>query len=217
MRSKGLSERGEEPARGGLDRATVEPCDARSSSGKAWCDRCEHRALADPPNAVHERDDGAVVVEVLKDAVHVALAAEHGLGGGPFEPIPESPRDRFHAFLMRFSRGLHSGPCIIALVPNRRSFRMNRRCVHVEYDLNVSTDEWLRQCQRVVDMMLSVDGLEWKLWVSSPASSSFGGIYLFRDEASAAAYVSGPVIAALRANPSVRDVRIHVYVVDDDL
>jgi hypothetical protein len=94
---------------------------------------------------------------------------------------------------------------------------MNRRCVHVDIDLNVSTDEWLRHCQHVVDMMLSVPGLEWKLWVASTAESSAGGIYLFRDEASATAYVSGPVIAALRRNPSVRDVRIRVYAVDEDL
>jgi len=94
---------------------------------------------------------------------------------------------------------------------------MNRRCVHVDIDLNISTAEWLRQCRGVVDMMLSVPGLEWKLWVASPDSSSAGGIYLFRDEASAAAYVSGPLIAAVRRNPNVRDVRIRVYAVDEDL
>jgi Putative mono-oxygenase ydhR len=93
---------------------------------------------------------------------------------------------------------------------------MNRHCVHVDIDLNVSTDEWLRHCQRVVDRMLSVSGLEWKLWVASPATSSAGGIYLFRDEASASAYVDGPLIAALRRNPSVRDVRIHLYVVEEE-
>jgi hypothetical protein len=94
---------------------------------------------------------------------------------------------------------------------------MNHHCVHVDIDLNVSTDEWLRHCQGVVNTMLSVPGLEWKLWVASPAESSAGGIYLFRDEASATSYVSGPVIAALRGSPSVRAVRIRVYVVDDDL
>jgi hypothetical protein len=94
---------------------------------------------------------------------------------------------------------------------------MSHRCVHVDIDLKVSTDEWLRQCQQVVDTMLSVPGLEWKLWIASPEASSAGGIYLFRDEASATAYVNGPVIAALRRSPSVRDVHIRIYVVDDDL
>ncbi len=94
---------------------------------------------------------------------------------------------------------------------------MNHHCVHVDIDLNVSTDEWLRHCQRVVETMLSVPGLEWKLWVASPAASSAGGIYLFHDKASATAYVSGPVIAGLRHHPSVRDVRVRVYVVEDDL
>jgi hypothetical protein len=94
---------------------------------------------------------------------------------------------------------------------------MSHRCVHVDIDLNVSTEEWGRQCQQVVDTMLSVPGLEWKLWIANPEARSAGGIYLFRDEASAAAYIGGPVIASLRGSPSVRDVHIRVYVVDDDL
>jgi Putative mono-oxygenase ydhR len=94
---------------------------------------------------------------------------------------------------------------------------MNHRCVHIEFDLNVSTDEWLRHCERIAHVMLSVPGLEWKLWIANPETRSAGGIYLFRDEASAAAYLDGPVIAALRGNPSVREVRAHVYVVADDL
>jgi hypothetical protein len=94
---------------------------------------------------------------------------------------------------------------------------MNRHCVHVDIDLNVTTNEWLRHCQQVVDRMLSVAGLEWKLWVASPTSNLAGGIYLFSDEASAAAYVDGPVIAALRRNPSVRAVNIRTYAVEEDL
>jgi hypothetical protein len=89
--------------------------------------------------------------------------------------------------------------------------------VHVDIDLNVSTEEWLRHCQRVVDTILAVPGLEWKVWIASPATSSAGGIYLFRDEASATAYVNGPIIAALRRNPNVRDVRVRVYLVDEGL
>ena len=52
---------------------------------------------------------------------------------------------------------------------------MNHYCVNVDIDLNVSTDEWLRHCQQVVDKFLSVPGLEWKLWVASPEANSAGG------------------------------------------
>ena len=94
---------------------------------------------------------------------------------------------------------------------------MNHCCVHIDIDLSVSTDEWLRHCERVVDRMLAIPGLEWKLWIANPAANSAGGIYLFRDEASASAYVNGPIVAALRSNPSVRDARVRVYAVEDDL
>ena len=94
---------------------------------------------------------------------------------------------------------------------------MNHQCVHIDIDLNVSTEQWRHHCQHVVDKMLSVPGLEWKLWLSNPAANSAGGIYLFRDEASASAYVNGPIIAALRANSSVRDARVRVYGVEDEL
>ncbi len=94
---------------------------------------------------------------------------------------------------------------------------MNHHCVHVDLDLNVTTDEWRQHCQHVVDKMLSVPGLVWKLWLASPATSSAGGVYLFRDEASATAYVNGPVINALRSNPSIRAVRVRIDGVEEDL
>lgn len=94
---------------------------------------------------------------------------------------------------------------------------MNRRCVHVDIDLNISTEEWLRHCEGAVEAMLSVPGLEWKLWLAGPHARTAGGIYLFRDEASASAYVDGPIVERLRTLPVVRDLRIRVFVVADDL
>jgi len=94
---------------------------------------------------------------------------------------------------------------------------MSSHCVNVDIDLNVSTEEWLRHCERVVEAMRSLPGLEWKLWLADPDSRTAGGVYLFRDAASAAAYVSGPVIAQLRTSPLVRAVRVRISPVADDL
>ncbi|MET0794016.1 MAG: YdhR family protein [Polyangiaceae bacterium] len=94
---------------------------------------------------------------------------------------------------------------------------MNHCCVQIDIDLNVSTEEWLRHCEQVVDKMLAISGLEWKLWIAGPAPNTAGGIYLFRDESSASAYIEGPIIAALRGNPNVREARVRVYAIDDHL
>jgi hypothetical protein len=58
-----------------------------------------------------------------------------------------------------------------------------------------------------------VKGLLWKIWLMNEAEKSAGGIYLFKDEASAQAYVNGPIIAAGRKCPlcSAYDAEIKVW------
>jgi hypothetical protein len=43
-----------------------------------------------------------------------------------------------------------------------------------------------------------VKGLLWKIWLMNEAEKSAGGIYLFKDEASAKAYINGPIVAGAR-------------------
>jgi len=58
-----------------------------------------------------------------------------------------------------------------------------------------------------------VKGLLWKIWLMNEAEKSAGGIYLFRDKASANAYVNGEIIAGLRTCDlcSAYDIEIKVW------
>jgi len=58
-----------------------------------------------------------------------------------------------------------------------------------------------------------VKGLLWKIWLMNEAEKSAGGIYLFKDEASAKAYVNGPIIAGARTCPgcSAYDIEIRTW------
>jgi hypothetical protein len=58
-----------------------------------------------------------------------------------------------------------------------------------------------------------VKGLLWKIWLMNEAEKSAGGIYLFKDEASAKAYVNGEILAGARTCPicSAYDVEIKVW------
>ena len=58
-----------------------------------------------------------------------------------------------------------------------------------------------------------VKGLLWKIWLMNEAEKSAGGIYLFKDAASARAYINGPIVAAAKSCPgcSVYDAEIREW------
>jgi hypothetical protein len=94
---------------------------------------------------------------------------------------------------------------------------MNHCCLHVEVTLNVTPDEWLAACEAAVPLMRRLEGLEWKLWVLDREHARAGGVYLFRDRASARAYESGPFIQHLRSSAAVRGVETRLLPLVDAL
>jgi hypothetical protein len=58
---------------------------------------------------------------------------------------------------------------------------------------------------------LKVPGLQWKIWLDGDAERMAGGIYLFEDRAAAEAYVAGPIVARMKANPDFSDVDVRVF------
>jgi len=58
---------------------------------------------------------------------------------------------------------------------------------------------------------LAVPGLQWKIWLDGDAERRAGGIYLFEDRAAAEAYVNGPIVARMKANPDVTELQIRLF------
>jgi hypothetical protein len=94
---------------------------------------------------------------------------------------------------------------------------MDHHCVQVEFELNVGAAEWTAHCEKAVDAMRALPGLEWKLWLLDAEKKTAGGIYLFRSAEAAEAYVHGPIIARLRELPAVKSVRVRTTPVVDSL
>ena len=63
----------------------------------------------------------------------------------------------------------------------------------------------------------AVPGLIWKVFIRDPATRRSGGIYLFADRAAADAYVMGPIIGRMRAQPVASDMTIIVSQVREDV
>lgn len=62
---------------------------------------------------------------------------------------------------------------------------------------------------------LAVAGLQWKIWLDGEDDRRAGGIYLFADRAAAEAYVNGPIVARMKANPEITDLQIRLFDVRD--
>ncbi len=72
---------------------------------------------------------------------------------------------------------------------------------------NVRPEEWAkRYTDAVGEKFLSVGGLQWKIWLDGE-NNNVGGIYLFENRAKAQAYLDGPIVGAMKANPNVADLR----------
>lgn len=66
---------------------------------------------------------------------------------------------------------------------------------------------WLPAARPLVD----IRGLRWKIWLMNESEHLAGGIYLFDDEASAQAFLAGPVVGALKNDPAISDLHARMF------
>ena len=72
--------------------------------------------------------------------------------------------------------------------------------------------EWeARYTDARAQQFFSVGGLQWKIWLDDADERRAGGIYLFADRAAAEAYVNGPIVARIKANPDVSELDIRIF------
>jgi hypothetical protein len=75
---------------------------------------------------------------------------------------------------------------------------MAQSVVRITFTLKISMAEFEQATMPAAQSIASVDGLLWKIWSLSDSDHEFCGVYLFTDEAAAAAYVDGPIVAHLK-------------------
>ena len=78
--------------------------------------------------------------------------------------------------------------------------------LQINFKLNVSPAEYRKVCESVAQKITDVPGLVWKVWLLNEQDSEAGGIYLFQDEQSLAAYLSGPIVAQMKSLPHLREI-----------
>jgi hypothetical protein len=80
--------------------------------------------------------------------------------------------------------------------------------LQVNFKLNVSPAEYEKTVTPMADAFAEVEGLRWKLWLLNQQEREAGGVYLFEDEPSCAAFLAGPLAAAVKSAPFLRELSI---------
>jgi hypothetical protein len=80
--------------------------------------------------------------------------------------------------------------------------------LQVNFKLNVSPAEYEKTVTPMADAFAEVEGLRWKLWLLNQEEREAGGVYLFEDEPSCAAFLAGPLAAAVKSAPFLRELSI---------
>ena len=78
--------------------------------------------------------------------------------------------------------------------------------LQINFRLNVPTTEYRKMCKSLAQTIAGVPGLVWKVWLLNEQDGEAGGIYLFQDEQSLAAYLSSPIIREIKSLPQLREI-----------
>ena len=78
--------------------------------------------------------------------------------------------------------------------------------LQINFKLNVSPAEYRKIAGSVTQAIADAPGLVWKVWLLNEQDGEAGGIYLFQDEQSLAAYLSGPIISQIKGLPQLREI-----------
>ena len=83
--------------------------------------------------------------------------------------------------------------------------------LQIQFDLHCTPAEYRGLADHVASAIAQVPGLLWKVWILDEERSRGGGVYLFADQAAAIAYLEGPIVTRLRANPAVTGVEVRLF------
>ena len=89
--------------------------------------------------------------------------------------------------------------------------------LHLRFKLRVPPDVLLAKSREAANIIASVDGLIWKIWVSQLEQFELGGIYLFASRETAEAYLNHPVVQAVCSNPAVVSAQSELWDVESSL
>ncbi len=82
---------------------------------------------------------------------------------------------------------------------------MAEKILQINFKFSITKAEYEEAASSLAGAFAGVDGLRWKIWILNEAEKEAGGIYLFNDESSLNAFLSGPLAEKVKSHPAFSD------------
>jgi hypothetical protein len=93
---------------------------------------------------------------------------------------------------------------------------MSPRILQINFRFDVPAAELSQAFAPLAQPIADTAGLRWKIWLMNEEEHESGGIYLFDDEASAQAYLAGPIVAGLGQHPALSQITAKTFGVAEE-
>lgn len=88
---------------------------------------------------------------------------------------------------------------------------MAEKVLQVNFKFSVTPEEYAEAVAPLAEPISEIGGLLWKVWITNPEEREAGGIYLFADESSRAAYAGSEIVEGILNNPVLSQFNIKSF------
>jgi hypothetical protein len=88
---------------------------------------------------------------------------------------------------------------------------MSQKVLQVNFTFTSSRADLEAAWVQIAPPIADVPGLRWKVWLMNEAERQAGGLYLFESETAAQSYLDGPIVAALKGDPSISNISAKLF------
>jgi len=94
---------------------------------------------------------------------------------------------------------------------------MPAKVLQINFKFRASAADYQHLCESVAEAFTTIPGLHWKIWLLNDREYEAGGIYLFDSDQAVRDYLSGPLVAQVKAHPAFYDLSAKVFDVIADV
>mgnify|MGYP003571987796 CR=1 FL=1 len=80
--------------------------------------------------------------------------------------------------------------------------------LQVDFDINVSAEEYVAAVSPMADQFAAVEGLRWKTWILNEDEQRAGAVYFFDNPEARSAYLESELAASVASHPALSDFRV---------